>query len=57
MAEKSLLWVEVDAHAVRKKPGCNGVVWGGQALDTYKQRKREEIPGLIFKSKEFESEK
>ena len=57
MAEKPLLWVEVGAHAVRKKPGCNGVVWSGQALDKYKQRKREENPGLIFKAKEFKSEK
>ena len=57
MAEKPLLWVEVGAHAVCKRPGCNGVVWSGQALGKYKQCKREEIPGFIFKAKEFESEK
>ena len=50
MAEKPLLWIEVGAHAVRKKPGRNGVVWSGQALEEYKQRKREEIPGFIFKT-------
>ena len=57
MVDKPLLWVEVGAHAVRKKPECNGVVRSGKALEKYKQRKREEIPGLIFKAKEFESEK
>ena len=51
MAEKPLLRVEVGAHAVRKKPGRNGVVWSGQALDKYKQRKREKIPGVILKAK------
>ena len=51
MAEKPLLWVEVGARAVREKPGCNGVVQSGQALDKYKQRKREEISGFIFKAK------
>ena len=35
MAENPLLWVEVGVHAVRKKPGYNGVVWSGQALDKY----------------------
>jgi hypothetical protein len=43
MAEKPLLWVEVGAHAVRKKPGRNDVVWSGQALDEFKQRKRKEM--------------
>ena len=57
MAEKPLLWVEVGAHAVRQKPGCNGVVWSEQALDKYKLRKREEMPGYIFKAKWFQSEK
>ena len=40
----------------RERESSNGVVWSGQALDKYKQRKREEIPGFIFKAKEFESE-
>ena len=51
MAEKSLLRVEVGVHAVRKKPGRNGVVWSGQALEKYKQRKREKVPGLIRRQK------
>jgi hypothetical protein len=33
MAEKPLLWVEVGAHAMRKKSGRNGVVRGRQALE------------------------
>ena len=41
MAEKSLLRVEVGVYAVHKKHGRNGVVWSGQALEKYKQRKRE----------------
>ena len=57
MAGKPLLWLEVGAHAVRKKPGCNGAVWSGQALDKYKQRKREEISGFIHKAKGVEAEK
>ena len=57
MAEKSLLRVEVGVHAVRKKPGRNGVVWSGQALEKYKQRKREEIPRLIHKAKKVDAEK
>ena len=57
MAEKSLLRVELGMHAVRKKPGRNGVVWSGQALEKYKQRKQEKITGFIRKAKKFEAEK
>ena len=57
MAEKPLLWVEVGAHEVRKKPGRNGVVWSGQALEKYKQRKRDKVPRFIRKAKKFEAEK
>jgi len=28
MTHKPLLWVEVGAHAVRKRSECDGVVWG-----------------------------
>ena len=57
MAEKPLLWVEVDAHAVRKKPGRNGVVWSGQAREEYKQRnKREEMLELLRKAIAFGAE-
>jgi hypothetical protein len=57
MAEKPLLWVEVSAHVVRKRPGQNGVVWSGQALEEYKQRKREEMLGLLCNARAFEAEK
>ena len=57
MAEKPLLWVEVGAHAVRKKPGRNGVVWSGQALEEHKQRKREKMLELLRKARAFETEK
>ena len=57
MAERPLLWVEVGAHAVRKKPGRNGVVWSGQALEEYKQRKREEMLELARKANAFKAEK
>ena len=56
MAEKPLLWVEVNAHAVRKKPGRNGVVWSRQALEEYKQRKREEMLELLRKAIAFGAE-
>ena len=52
---------------VRKKPGRNGVVWSGQALEEYKQRKRkvffgfsvsvEEILEFLRKARAFEAEK
>jgi hypothetical protein len=32
VAQKSLLWEEVGAHAVRKRPKCVGVVWAGAGL-------------------------
>jgi hypothetical protein len=51
MAEMPLLWVEVGAHAVHKKPGRNGVVWSGQALEEYKQRKRKEMLKFLCKAK------
>jgi hypothetical protein len=57
MAEKLLLWVEVGAHAVRKKPGRNGAVWSGQALEEYKQRKRKRILELLRKARALEAEK
>ena len=57
MAEKPLLWVEVGVHTVRKKPGRNGVVWIGQALEEYKKRKREKMLQLLRKARAFEAEK
>ena len=57
MAEKPLLWVEVGAHAVRKKPGRNGVVRCGKALEEYKQRKRQEMLEFLRKARAFEAEK
>jgi hypothetical protein len=32
MTQKPLLWVEVGAHAVRKRSGCAGVVWAGAGV-------------------------
>jgi hypothetical protein len=32
MTQKSLLWVEVGAHAVRKRSECAGVVWAGAGV-------------------------
>jgi hypothetical protein len=32
MAQKPLLWVEVGAHAVRKRSECGGVVWVGAGV-------------------------
>ena len=49
--------VEVGAHAVRKKPGRNSVVWSGQVLEEYKQRKREKTLKFIRKAEAFEIEK
>jgi hypothetical protein len=57
MAEKPLMWVEAGAHAVRKKPGRNGVVWSGQALEEYKQCKWEKMLELLRKARAFEAEK
>jgi hypothetical protein len=42
---------------VRKKPGRNGVVWSGQALEKYKQRKREEMLEFLRKARALEAEK
>jgi hypothetical protein len=33
MTQKPLLWVEVGAHAVRKRSECAGVVWAGAGVD------------------------
>jgi hypothetical protein len=32
MTQKPLLWVEVGAHAVRKRSECAGVVWAGAGV-------------------------
>jgi hypothetical protein len=32
MTQRPLLWVEVGAHAVRKRSGCAGVVWAGAGV-------------------------
>jgi hypothetical protein len=32
MTQKPLLWVEVGAHAVRKRSECAGVVWEGAGV-------------------------
>ena len=32
MAQKPLLWVEVGAHAVRKRSECGGMVWVGAGV-------------------------
>jgi hypothetical protein len=32
MIQKPLLWVEVGAHAVRKRSECAGVVWAGAGV-------------------------
>jgi hypothetical protein len=50
-------WQKSPCHAVRKKPGRNGVVWSGQALEECKQRKREEMLELLRKARAFEAEK
>jgi hypothetical protein len=52
-----LLWVEGGAHAVRNQPERNGAVWSGQALEEYKQRKREELLDFIRKVRAFKAEK
>ena len=44
-------------HAVRKKLGRKGVVWSRQALEGYKQRKREEMLELLRKARALEAEK
>ena len=57
MAKKPLLWVEVGAYALRKRPERDGVRWSGQALEVNTQRKREGFQELIHKAKAFEAEK
>jgi hypothetical protein len=32
MTQKPVLWVEVGAHAVRKRSECAGVVWAGAGV-------------------------
>ena len=32
MAQKSLLWVEVGAHAMRNRSKCGGVGWAGAGV-------------------------
>ena len=34
-----------------KSLGAMAWVWSGKVLDKYRQRKREEIPGFVFKAK------
>jgi hypothetical protein len=57
MAEKLLLWVEAGAHAVRNKPGRNGVVWSRHALEEHKQQILEKMLELLRKARAFGAEK